>query len=98
MKLLIGLTEEEKAIELENRKFQERLAIFEKFNLDTTELERLHQEQLNKIQSDAQVKRDADDEAKRKEKEAKDKEAEDAELKRQEEVLHYRVKSEMHQQ
>jgi hypothetical protein len=83
---LIGLTEEEKAIELENRKFQERLAIFEKFNLDTTELERLHQEELNKIQSDAQAKRDADAEAKRKEKEAKDKEAEDAELARQEEL------------
>ena len=75
---LIGLTEEEKAIELENRKFEERLAILKKYNLDTTELERLHQEEISKIQNDAQAKRDA-------EKEAKDKEKRDAELAKEQE-------------
>ncbi len=75
---LIGLTEEEKAIELENRKFEERLAILKKYNLDTTELERLHQEELNKIEADAQAKRDA-------EKETKDKEIRDAELAKEQE-------------
>ena len=75
---LIGLTEEEKAIELENRKFEERLAILKKYNLDTTELERLHQEEISKIQNDAQTKRDT-------EKEAKDKEKRDAELAKEQE-------------
>lgn len=75
---LIGLTEEEKAIELENRKFEERLAILKKYNLDTTELERLHQEEISKIQNDAQAKRDA-------EKEAKDKEKRDADLAKEQE-------------
>ena len=75
---LIGLTEEEKAIELENRKFEERLAILKKYNLDTTELERLHQEEISKIQNDAQAKRDT-------EKEAKDKEKRDADLAKEQE-------------
>ena len=75
---LIGLTDEQRAIELENRKYEERLAILKKYNLDTSELERLHQDEISKIQTDAQTKRDAD-------KEAKDKETRDAELAKEQE-------------
>ena len=60
---LIGLDAEQRAIALENRKYQQQLATLQKFNLDTAELERLHQDNLNKIQSDAQAKRDADAQA-----------------------------------
>ena len=75
---LIGLTDEQRAIELENRKYEERLSILKKYNLDTSELERLHQDEISKIQTDAQTKRDAD-------KEAKDKETRDAELAKEQE-------------
>ena len=71
---LIGLTEEAKAIELENRKYEARLAVLQKFHLDTSNLERLHQDEVSKIQTEAQTKRDN-------EKTAKDKEKTDAELK-----------------
>ena len=71
---LIGLTEEAKAIELENRKYEARLAVLQKFHLDTSNLERLHQDEVSKIQTEAQTKRDT-------EKATKDKEKTDAELK-----------------
>ena len=71
---LIGLTEEAKAIELENRKYEARLAVLQKFHLDTSNLERLHQDEVSKIQTEAQTKRDT-------EKTAQDKEKTDAELK-----------------
>jgi hypothetical protein len=69
---LIGLDAEQKAIALENRKFQEQLATLKKFNLDTTELERLHQANISQIQSDAQKKRDDDEKAKQEKKTAED--------------------------
>ena len=55
---LIGLDAQQKAIALENRKYQEQLATLKKFKLDTTELERLHQDNLNQIEAEAQKKRD----------------------------------------
>ena len=69
---LIGLDAEQKAIELENRKFEQQLATLKKFNLDTSELERLHQANISQIQSDAQKKRDDDEKAKQEKKTAED--------------------------
>ena len=63
---LIGLNEEEKAIELETRKYEERLAVLNKFKLDSTELERLHQDEISKIQTEAQDKRDKEADEKKK--------------------------------
>ena len=57
---LIGLDAEQRAIALENRKYEQQLATLKKFNLDTTELERLHQDNISNIQGEAQKKRDAD--------------------------------------
>ena len=62
---LIGLTETEKAIELENRKYEERLKVLKKFNLDTEDLEKIHQDELAKIEADAQKKKDDEAAAKR---------------------------------
>jgi len=69
---LIGLDAEQRAIELETRKYEQQLATLKKFNLDTSELERLHQDNLAKIQADAQAKRDADAKAADDKKKAED--------------------------
>jgi hypothetical protein len=55
---LIGLDSEQRAIALENRKYEQQLATLKKFKLDTTQLEALHQDNLAQIQNEAQKKRD----------------------------------------
>lgn len=77
---LIGLDAEQKAIALENRKFEQQLATLNKFNLDTSELERLHQANISQIQLDAQTKRDADETAIREKKAAADTAASDKKI------------------
>jgi len=57
---LIGLDAEQRAIALENRKYQQQLDTLKKFNLDTTQLEALHQDNISQIQAEAQKKRDDD--------------------------------------
>ena len=57
---LIGLDAEQRAIALENRKYEQQLATLKKFNLDTTQLEALHQDNISQIQAEAQKKRDDD--------------------------------------
>ena len=75
---LIGLSETEKAIEEENRKYDERLKILEKYNLDTENLEKIHADAIAKINADAQQKTDDAAALKRDEKQKEDEAAENA--------------------